>query len=56
MLLLKYGGEPHKKNDSGQSPIDVADGEDIVEALRNFTAEMLEEAKSRNKGNSYIEE
>ena len=43
LLLLKYGADPHKKNKSGQSAIDVAEGEEVVEALTNFTPDMLEE-------------
>ncbi|XP_057292122.1 golgin subfamily A member 4-like [Hydractinia symbiolongicarpus] len=45
LLLLRHGANPHQKNDAGESPIDVADGKDIDEALRNFTSEMLLDLK-----------
>lgn len=45
LLLLRHGANPHQKNDAGESPIDVADGKEIDEALRNFTSEMLLDLK-----------
>ena len=45
LLLLRHGADPHQKNDEGETPIDVAEGDDILEALQNFTKEMLSDLK-----------
>ncbi|XP_065678559.1 repetitive organellar protein isoform X1 [Hydra vulgaris] len=45
VLLLRHGGNPHQKNDKGRTPIDVADSDRVLEALKNFTKDMLSDLK-----------
>ena len=47
LLLLRHGADPHHKNDHSETPIDVAEGEDVIEALQNFDKEMLKDLKPK---------
>ena len=45
LLLLKHGGDPYRKNDMGETPVDVAEDEEISKALRTFNKDMLVDMK-----------
>lgn len=46
LALLKYGANPHAKNHKGETPIDIAEGQNVLTILKNFKKDDLKELKT----------